>query len=182
MATPPFTKNGLLVLALLAGAATVAGCGNIDLWGGGPKATAKLEPTKGNTASGVVTFKDEGEQTILVAKIQGLKPNQEHGFHLHAKGDCSSGDGLSAGGHFNPTNQSHGSLHKEHHAGDLPPLKSDASGRAELRVVLEGVSVLPGTTSVVGLGLIVHAAPDDFTTQPTGNSGARIACGVVVKK
>jgi len=176
-------KNGMKLLAVLAGtAALVAGCGSLDLWGGGPKAVVKLEPTKGNTVSGTVTFQDEGEVTVMVAKVEGLKPGTEHGFHLHEKGDCSSGDGLSAGGHFNPTNQSHGSLHKEHHAGDLPPLKADASGRAQLRVELEGVSVLPGTTSVVGRGLIVHANADDFTTQPTGNSGGRIACGVVVRK
>jgi Cu-Zn family superoxide dismutase len=145
----------------------------------GPSATAQLQPTTNNTARGSVTFEQRGDKVLLTATVEGLKPGQEHGFHLHEKGDCSSGDGLSTGGHFNPNGKPHGPQHADHHAGDLPALKADASGRAELRAELQGVSVAAGTTSVVGRGLIVHAGPDDYTTQPTGNSGARIACGVV---
>lgn len=169
------TAPALALLALSA----LAGC---EALSSGPQASVQLEATRGNTARGVVTFEQRGDLVLMVAKVDGLKPGQAHGFHLHEKGDCSSGDGMSTGGHFNPTGKQHGPQHAEHHAGDLPALQGDAAGRAELRAELHGVTVAPGPTSVLGRGLIVHAGPDDFTTQPTGNSGARIACGVVVAK
>lgn len=112
--------------------------------------------------------------------MEGLKPNAEHGFHIHDKGDCSSGDGMSAGGHFNPAAKPHGRHGQgEHHAGDLPSLKADGAGRVDVHVELVGVSIGSGPADIVGRGLIVHADPDDFRTQPTGNSGARIACAVI---
>lgn len=158
--------------------AILSGCAFLG-WGAGPEASARLEPTRGQVAKGVVTFQQQGEHVLMVAKVEGLTPGQTHGFHLHEKGDCSSGDGMSTGGHFNPTGKAHGPQDGDHHAGDLPSLPADSTGRAELRAQLHGVTVSPGPTSVVGRGLIVHAGPDDFVTQPTGNSGARIACGVV---
>jgi Cu-Zn family superoxide dismutase len=145
-------------------------------------ATAKLEPTRGNAASGTATFQQIGSQVTLRVRVEGLKPGGEHGFHIHEKGDCSSGDGMSTGGHFNPSGKAHGAHDAaEHHAGDLPSLKADASGRAEVTVTLAGVSIGGPDADIVGRGLIVHANPDDFKTQPTGNSGARIACGVIVR-
>jgi Cu-Zn family superoxide dismutase len=143
------------------------------------KATAALQPTAGNTAAGTVTFTMQGSQVAVQARVTGLKPNAEHGFHLHEKGDCSSPDGNSAGGHFNPDGKPHGPQNAPHHAGDMPALKADGSGVAEARFMLSGVSVGSGATEVVGKGLIVHAQPDDYKTQPTGNAGARLACGVV---
>jgi Cu/Zn superoxide dismutase len=86
---------------------------------------------------------------------------------------------MSAKGHFNPTGKPHGMPGTQSHAGDLPMLKAEKSGRAKLDTVLEGVTLAPGPTSIVGRGLIIHADPDDFKTQPTGNSGARLACGVI---
>jgi len=86
-----------------------------------------------------------------------------------------------AGGHFNPTGKPHGPQEGEHHAGDLPALKADANGNATVSFTLHGVTIGSGETDIVGRGLIVHAMPDDYKTQPTGNSGARIACGVVAK-
>jgi superoxide dismutase, Cu-Zn family len=146
----------------------------------GPQATARLEATRGNAVTGTVTFTQHGSDHVtVVAKVDGLKPGQAHGFHLHEKGDCSSGDGMSAGGHFNPTGQPHGPQGGAHHAGDMPSLKADAAGHAELQAELHGVTVAAGPTSVVGHGVIVHAGPDDYVTQPTGNSGARLACGIV---
>ena len=145
----------------------------------GKTATATLEATQGNTAAGTVTFEQQGDHVAVTAKLKGLKPNQEHGMHVHEKGDCSSGDGMSAGGHFNPTAKPHGPQDGEHHAGDMPALKADANGNANATFHLAGVSVGSGTADLVGHGLIVHAAPDDYKTQPTGNSGARIACGVI---
>lgn len=146
----------------------------------GLAASAKLEPTKGNTVSGQVRFTHYANKVVITGKIEGLKPNAEHGFHIHEKGDCSSGDGVSAGGHFNPYGKPHGPVdHSEHHAGDLPSLKADASGVALINHETYAVSVGDGINSVLGRGLIVHRDPDDFKTQPTGNSGPRVACGVI---
>lgn len=145
------------------------------------RATAQLQPTKGSKTVGEATFEDMGNgQVHVVVIVHKLKPNGEHGFHIHEVGDCSSGDGMSAGGHFNPLGKPHGGpMSAEHHAGDLPALKADAHGTAKLDATVSGITVSPGPTSIVGRGLIVHADPDDYQTQPTGNSGARLACGVI---
>lgn len=148
----------------------------------GPKATASLQPTKGNTASGTLTFTQQGNRVLVEGKVTGLKPNSEHGFHIHEKGDCSSGDGMSTGGHFNPLNKSHAHFSTpERHAGDLPALRADASGNATMKYEADIITVAAGPTSVVGRGLIVHAQPDDYKTQPTGNAGGRVACAVIQK-
>jgi superoxide dismutase, Cu-Zn family len=159
----------------------MAGCASMSHEG--PAAVAKLESTKGNNAAGSVTFTQKGDKVLMVGNVSGLKAGQMHGFHIHEKGDCSSGDGMSAGGHFNPFSKSHGAFNEaEHHAGDLPSLKADDYGNAAVEALLEGVTVADGPGSVVGRGLIVHRDADDFKTQPTGNSGPRIACGVIQKK
>jgi len=148
----------------------------------GAKATAQLQPTKGNTASGTVTFTERDKRVLVEASISGLPPGATLGFHVHEKGDCSSGDGMGTGGHFNPLGKPHAHFGTpDRHAGDLPALKADASGNATLRIELDVITVTDGPTSVVGRGLIVHAQPDDYTTQPTGNAGARIACAVIQK-
>jgi len=170
------------VLFLAAGAA-LAGCSQMHHamhgHGGGPMARAALEPTTGNTTAGTVMFHPSSGGVFMHARITGLKPNSEHGFHIHEKGDCSSGDGMSTGGHFNPTAKPHGPPDAEHHAGDLPALKADASGAVDLKLEVPGLSIGQGAADIVGRGLIVHAMPDDYKTQPTGNSGARIACAVI---
>lgn len=162
---------------LLSLTAALSACGTMG--SAGPKAVATLEPTKGNTAAGTVTFQQMGDKVLVTADITGLKPNAEHGFHAHEKGDCSSGDGMSTAGHFNPNGKPHGPQDHDHHAGDMPGLKSDSNGNAKTSFELTGVSIGSGTADLVGRGLIVHAGPDDYKTQPTGNSGARIACGVI---
>ena len=157
-----------------------AGCAMMG--GGGPSATASLQPTKGNSASGTATFTQKGSRVLVSANITGLKPDQEHGFHIHDKGDCTSGDGMSAGGHFNPLGKQHAHPSTpERHAGDLPALKADAYGNARFAAELDVIAVAEGPTGIVGRGLIVHAQPDDYKTQPTGNAGARLACGVIRK-
>jgi len=149
-------------------------------YGPGPSAVGVLQPTNGNSVTGTVTFKQLGDTVLVTGTIIGLKPNQEHGFHVHEKGDCSSGDGLSTGGHFNPEARGHGAHGLgSHHAGDLPSLKADASGKAEVNFTSKTISVVPGVTQIVGRGLIVHRDPDDFKTQPTGNAGPRLACAVI---
>ena len=138
-----------------------------------------LQPTGGNSTAGMLWLAQQGSQVLLRGEITGLKPGQAHGFHVHEKGDCSSGDGVSAGGHLNPDGKPHGAPGAAHHAGDLPSLQADAAGRAQVRVLVEGTVLGSGPADFAGKGLIVHASPDDYTTQPTGNSGARIACGVI---
>ena len=148
---------------------------------GADVAEARLEPTKGNTTSGTVTFTQAGNKVQVKARITGLAPGA-HGFHVHEKGDCSAPDGTSAGGHFNPGGHPHGHPHKgPHHAGDMPMLETDSYGNAKLVAVLPGLT-FEGASGILGKGVIVHAAPDDFKTQPTGNAGARMACGVIVKR
>jgi Cu-Zn family superoxide dismutase len=143
-------------------------------------ATAQLQPTKGNKAFGEATFEQAGDKVNVVIFVQGLKPGQEHGLHIHEKGDCSSGDGMSAGGHFNPHGKPHGHpASGERHAGDLPALVANKQGRANIRVGMDIITLNPGPANIIGRAVIVHADPDDYKTQPTGNAGARIACGVI---
>jgi Cu-Zn family superoxide dismutase len=144
------------------------------------RATAALQPTKGSKAFGEATFEQAGDKVRVIVFAQGLKPDAEHGFHIHEAGDCSSGDGMSAKGHFNPHGKPHGNPSSgERHAGDLPALKAGKDGRAKIDVTVDAISIGQGPGNIVGRGLIIHADPDDYTTQPTGNAGARIACGVI---
>jgi len=145
----------------------------------GRMAVASLSPTQGNQVHGLVMFHQMDGQLMVHARISGLKPNVELGFHVHEVGSCASADGSSAGGHFNPDGKPHGPPGATHHAGDMPALKSDAQGLVDQKFMLTGPTLGPGPLSVVNRSVIVHAQPDDYTTQPTGNSGARIACGVI---
>ena len=149
--------------------------------GSGPSAVASLDPTAGNATKGTVSFTQHGGKVRVIAQVSGLRPGAEHGFHVHEKGDCSSGDGMSAGGHFNPAAKPHGSLATDHHAGDMPNLKADSYGNASATFEIPGVSVGSGAADIVGKGLIVHRDPDDYKTQPTGNAGPRLACAVIRK-
>jgi Cu-Zn family superoxide dismutase len=144
-------------------------------------AVARLQPTQGNAAAGSITFTQKGDKVAVEAKVSGLPPGA-HGFHIHEKGDCSAPDGMSAGGHFNPSAKMHGNpSNADHHIGDMPMLVADASGNASLSVELGPMAIGSGDADVVGKAVIVHKDSDDYTTQPTGNSGARIACGVIAK-
>ena len=172
--------------ALAAAAAAtlaLAGCAGVMPGHGamhGPSATAQLEATRGNHVTGTVHFIQMGDQMQIRSDILGLAPHSEHGFHVHEKGDCSSGDGNSAGGHFNPHKTPHGmAMGAEHHTGDLPSIRANAQGVAHIDVKIGGVRVGSGMDDIVGRGLIVHRDPDDFTTQPTGNAGPRLACAVI---
>lgn len=144
-----------------------------------PSAMARLAPTTGNSVRGLVQFVQKGSNVLVFGEVTGLKPNSMAGFHLHETGDCSSGDGLSAGAHFNPLGKAHGGHdHAEHHAGDFPNLLADAAGVA--RFWFESASItLGGQFDVLTRGLIVHRDPDDLKSQPTGNSGPRVACAAI---
>lgn len=145
-------------------------------------ASAQLMATQGNSMTGQVQFTQKGNKVLVTGVVRGLQANTEHGFHVHERGDCSSGDGLNAGGHFNPDGKAHGAHDQsEHHAGDLPSLKADASGTALVSFESSTLSVGSGKADVLGRSLIVHRNPDDYTAQPTGNSGPRVACGVIAR-
>lgn len=165
---------------LIAGAviSLIAGCaGNSSVK---PGSSAALKPTQGNTVSGTVTFTTQGEHVWMVAEVKNLTPGL-HGFHIHEKGDCSAPDATSAGGHFNPSTHAHGASHaKGGHAGDMGNLTADANGNAYLKLEMDGITLGSGPNSIVGRAVIVHAKPDDLTSQPVGNAGARVACGVIV--
>ena len=177
MTSTAVRRKRILAAAVLT--ALVAGCASMGM--SKPTAVASLEPTKGNSAKGSVSFTQEGDVVHVNANLSGLKPGGEHGFHIHEKGDCSSGDGMSTGGHFNPAGHSHGPQSGEHHAGDMPSLTADSYGNAKASFDLKGLSIGAGASDIVGRGLIVHRDPDDLKTQPTGNAGPRIACAVIRK-
>ena len=142
------------------------------------RAIAVLHPTKGNSASGIVRFEAASGGIRVVADVTGLTPGK-HGFHIHEYGDCSSEDGSSAGGHFNPTKMPHSSpASEERHVGDLGNIEADKEGKAHLDYVDTMIS-FSGINSIIGRGVIVHEKEDDFKTQPTGAAGARVACGVI---
>ncbi len=164
-------------------AALAAGCAAMGGGGDRAVANASLEPTKGSSVTGKVTFAQSGDKVRVTAQLAGLKPNGEHGFHVHEKGDCNSGDGMSAGGHFNPAAKPHGNVHAggERHAGDLPNLKADSYGNATASFDAAGITVGSGPADIVGKGLIVHRDPDDYKSQPAGNAGPRLACAVIQK-
>jgi Cu-Zn family superoxide dismutase len=140
---------------------------------------AVVQPTQGNNTVGTVTFSKVDDGIRVVATITNLPPNSLHGFHIHEYGDCSSADATSAGGHFNPHDRPHGGpLDTERHVGDLGNLSSNDLGIAELDYV-DPLLSFSGIDSILGRGLVVHEQEDDLQSQPVGNAGARIGCGVI---
>ncbi|HET7710575.1 MAG TPA: superoxide dismutase family protein [Thermoanaerobaculia bacterium] len=145
----------------------------------GPMAMAMLAPTSGSTAQGMVHFQELADGSVEVQIDLSGVPAGIHGFHVHDKGDCGD-NGNAAGGHFNPSSMPHGApTATSRHAGDFGNVTADASGRVQSKFTTSAITVKEGANSVVGRAVILHANPDDLTTQPTGNAGARIACGVV---
>jgi Cu-Zn family superoxide dismutase len=169
------------LLFALAGAALLAGCQSYPTASADKQARAELEPKSGSQVKGAVTFAERGDKVLVSAKVSGLKPSSQHGFHVHEKGDCSSPDGMSAGGHFNPDGHPHGHGKAPHHAGDMPNLIADGSGNAVASFEVEKLRVDDGKHGVLNHAVIVHANPDDYVSQPVGNAGGRLACGVIRK-
>src|SRR5258706_14408090 len=146
----------------------------------GPSATAEMRPASGSQVHGVVKFTQVGTRVRVDGEIAALPPGQ-HGIHIHDKGDCSAPDAASAGEHFNPTGKKHGAPGtSDRHAGDLGNLNADEYGKATLSLMIDGISVGKGTDGVIGRAVVVHAGTDDLKTDPAGNSGARVACGVIM--
>ena len=145
------------------------------------QAHAMIDASSDSGVTGVAVFTQNGDEITLTVEIQGASPGL-HAVHIHANGDCSSPDGKSAGGHWNPTDVAHGKWGEgEFHLGDIGNITvgEDGTGRITLTTDLWEI----GTGSdidVVGKGIIVHADADDFVSQPSGAAGARIGCGVIV--
>lgn len=143
------------------------------------RAKATLEGLEGSDVSGAVTFFEANEQVKVVARVENVSPGV-HGFHIHETGDCSADDFTSAGGHFAPDGNPHGApTDEKHHAGDLGNITVGEDGVGNLEITSEVLTVSPGPHSVVGKAVILHEGEDDLESQPTGDAGARIACGVV---
>lgn len=142
------------------------------------KATAVIHPTAGNITHGIVNFIKEKNGIRIKAEINGLTPGK-HGFHIHEFGDCACADGTCTGSHYNPTNQPHGGPHSpQQHVGDFGNVVANEEGNAIYNELNTHIS-LNGPHSIIGRGIIIHADEDDLVSQPTGNAGARIGCGVI---
>lgn len=167
------------LLSTLALTLILASCGNGSSSDHkGKTAVAILNPTKGNDIHGRIAFAPVDKGILVIAEVHGLKPGK-HGLHIHEKGDCSADDASSAGGHFNPTDMPHGAPDAEkRHVGDLGNIEADENGDAFYERI-DTVLKLEGPNSIIGKSVIVHTGVDDFTTQPTGDAGARGACGVI---
>ena len=180
-------------LSLLAAAAALAACAAQPSGDGGanPRTLASVQlssaaggepqPNPQSPVQGTLNFSQVRDVVSVNGTLTGLKPNARHAFHVHEKGDCSAVDASSAGPHFNPFTSVHGRANAgDHHSGDMDNVVSNAEGVVQLNVHLAGVTLGGGSVNdIAGRALVVHAAADDYTSQPAGNAGARVACGVI---
>ena len=175
------SRGSWMFALLLAGTLGIAGCsGGKTTEHAAPvsKAMAVLHPIQGSGSEGTVTFSKEKDGIRVVAQVIGLKPGL-HGFHVHEFGDCSPPDARNAGDHFNPAKLPHGGpTGDKRHAGDMGNLEAGANGVGKYDAVVSHLA-FEGPNSIIGRSIIVHALPDDLSTQPTGGAGARITCGVI---
>lgn len=173
-----------LLLLALSSAALAAGCRGLhdrdhQRGDSGPTARASIVGRSGSALSGEATFTETDAGVIVDVRVANA-PGGWHAVHVHEVGDCSAADGSSAGGHFNPGGVPHGAPDaSEHHAGDLGNLWVASDGRGRKVLLMPELTVSPGDHSVVGRAIIVHAAADDLTSQPTGAAGGRIGCGEI---
>ena len=150
----------------------------------GPSAAAKLDAKGGSQVHGEIKFTQVGSRVRIEGEVAGLAPGAK-GFHIHEKGDCSAADATSAGGHFDPRDPKNwstrhgGPYTAERHAGDLGNIVFDQYGKAVVNMMVGGIAVDRGPTGIVGRAVVVHFQADDLKTDPTGNAGARAACGVI---
>ncbi|MDO8862986.1 superoxide dismutase family protein [Haliea sp. E1-2-M8] len=166
------------------GAARTSGEAPGDSQDAEPKsALAQVRPTIHGKAEGTVTFAlgegGEGDQEMWVTvDLEGLEPGP-HGIHIHEVGDCSADDASSAGGHFNPQDTSHGSPDAaERHAGDMGNIEADGDGRVDTELTFRGLA-LSGPTSILDRAVVIHLKKDDLESQPAGDAGDRVGCGVI---
>ncbi len=170
-------KRTIITAALLGMAAGCAGTAEQKE----ASATATLEPRSGSQVRGTVTFTQAGPDIVRVSGQFTGHSKGPKGFHIHEKGDCSDPKAMSTGGHFNPTRHKHGGPYEPvRHSGDLGNLNFSDQGVANINFVVGGISVSSGKADgIIGRAVIVHADVDDFKTDPTGNAGGRVACGII---
>lgn len=176
-------------LVLIAGCATTADAprpatsvpANVPTASTAKQAIANLGSASASLVSGRVTLTPAAGGVRVSGEVGGLSPGSSHGFHVHEKGDCSAVDASSAGAHFNPFNAPHGRAGSgAHHAGDADNIVASSDGVAKVDVLLRGVTLGGGAVNdIAGRAVVVHAVPDDYSSQPAGNAGARVACGVI---
>ncbi len=175
--------------AIALGTGVVASAGGVETYSANgmdlhsTTAHVALAPTAGNNISGNLELEPVRHGVHVSGYLTGVEPASVHGFHVHEKGDCSAPDGSSAGGHFNPTGVAHGNpAGKAHHAGDIPNITGNSQGLVNVDVVVKDVSLGTGAANdIIGRAIVIHGDADDYTSQPSGNSGPRVACGVIEK-
>ncbi len=142
-----------------------------------------MQAKSGSEVSGKIRLVQENNRLKVVGKFSGLKPNSEHGFHIHEKGDCSAKDAKSAGGHFAPKGHKHGAPYaKTHHAGDLGNIKANDKGIATVEKSFMNINLdKDDEFNISGKAFVLHNKADDFKSQPSGAAGKRIGCGVIPK-
>lgn len=148
------------------------------------KAQADIQDAKGKSI-GKATFSEQKDGVKVKVEVSGLAPGR-HGFHIHETGSCTAPDFKSAGGHFNPFKKQHGMENPQgKHAGDFPNLEVKEDGTGQITAVAAGATLGKGSASLLkpgGTAIVIHADPDDYKTDPAGNAGNRVACGVIMKK
>ena len=172
-----------LLLGITAMGLVVLGCKSPTANATANKLNIAFESKNNSGVTGTAVFTEKDGSVTFTAKLSGLKPGV-HAIHIHEKADCSAADAASAGGHWNPTFKKHGKwTDAEHHKGDIGNFTADADGNGTVTLKTDEWCIGCGdaTKDVLGKGLIVHDKPDDFTTQPTGNAGARVACSAIIK-
>ncbi|MBB1061730.1 superoxide dismutase family protein [Marilutibacter spongiae] len=190
-ATPRFRRQGLAAaafasLGLLAACSTAPAPKPAPAPAPAPVSTAKaaevvLTAASASLVSGKLNVRPGADGVYLGGEIGGLTPGSLHAIHIHENGDCSAVDASSAGGHFNPAGSPHGRVGQgAHHGGDMDNINANGEGVAQVNVHAEGVTLGGGAfNDVAGRAVIVHAAGDDYTSQPSGNAGKRVACGII---
>jgi Cu-Zn family superoxide dismutase len=174
-------KRILYVLTPATAAAFIlAGCASSKMAPQGAQARATIEARSGSTVAGTAIFTELSTGGVRVHVHIENAPPGAHGLHLHEKGDCSDPKGMSAGGHFNPGGMPHaGPMDVKRHAGDLGNLEIKSDGTGDLDISSDLLTVKPGPNCVVGRSVVFHEKADDLKTQPTGNAGGRLGCGVI---
>lgn len=169
-------KNHLPTTLLLGWVFLLASCQFISET---PRAVSVIQAKSGSSIQGSMSFTQSGNNVNVTGTFSGLTPNSEHGIHIHEYGDCSALDASSAGGHYNPHSGKHGK-HDSYssHAGDMPNIKVDTNGNSNYSATLSHFSLI-NEQNIMGKSVIVHRNKDDYVTQPAGNSGERIGCGMI---
>jgi Cu-Zn family superoxide dismutase len=171
------TIRAVSIAGVLAGCLALGACATVSLEE--PTARVVIRPASGSSVSGQLVFVQTGSIVRIRGELSGHSPGPK-GIHIHEKGDCSARDASSAGGHFNPHRLRHGASPVGSHAGDLGNVVFDAAGRATVDMRVRGISVSRSAIDgIIGRAVVVHAQPDDLKTDPTGNAGGRVACGVI---